>query len=174
MMDDKTRAGGQALRAAEGQRPFAHVQTESDELKQRPQVVRSFRQTPGTQQANPMEMYDSTILSSDHLYLSIGRNIRHLRKKKNLTQDQLAELIDGDQKYISRIESGKAKASLLYYLKIANALCVSLDYLLIDCISAHYGLEGADDLFQNFIGETEEQLAREILIAIQHYLQRKE
>lgn len=121
-----------------------------------------------------MEMYDTTILSSDHLYLSIGRNIRHLRKKKNLTQDQLAELIDGDQKYISRIESGKAKASLLYYLKIANALCVSLDYLLIDCISAHYGLEGADDLFQNFIGETEEQLAREILIAIQHYLQRKE
>lgn len=121
-----------------------------------------------------MEMYDSTILSSDHLYPSIGRNIRHLRKKKNSTQDQLAELIDGDQKYISRIESGKAKASLLYYLKIANALCVSLDYLLIDCISAHYGLEGADDLFQNFIGETEEQLAREILIAIQHYLQRKE
>lgn len=60
-----------------------------------------------------MEMYDSTILSSDHLYPSIGRNIRHLRKKKNLTQDQLAELIDGDQKYISRIESGKAKASLL-------------------------------------------------------------
>ena len=111
-----------------------------------------------------MEMYDRTILSSDHLYLSIGRNIRHLRKKKNLTQEQLAELIDGDQKYISRIESGKAKASLLYYLKIANALCVSLDY----------GLEGADDLFQNFIGETEEQLAREILIAIQHYLQRKE
>ena len=106
-----------------------------------------------------MEMYDRTILSSDHLYLSIGRNIRHLRKKKNLTQEQLAELIDGDQKYISRIESGKAKASLLYYLKIANALCVSLDYLLIDCISAHYGLEGADDLFQNFIGETEEQLA---------------
>ena len=108
-----------------------------------------------------MEMYDRTILSSDHLYLSIGRNIRHLRKKKNLTQEQLAELIDGDQKYISRIESGKAKASLLYYLKIANALCVSLDNLLIDCISAHYGLEGADDLFQNFIGETEEQLARE-------------
>ena len=54
MMDDKTRAGGQALRAAEGQRLFAHIQTESDELKQRPQVVRSFRQTPGTQQANPI------------------------------------------------------------------------------------------------------------------------
>ena len=65
-------------------------------------------------------------------------------------------------------------AKLLTLPKIANALCVSLDYLLIDCISAHYGLEGADDLFQNFIGETEEQLAREILIAIQHYLQRKE
>ena len=121
-----------------------------------------------------MEMYDSTILSSNHLYLLIGRNIRHLRKKKNLTQDQLAELIDGDQKYISRIESGKAKASLLYYLRIANALCVSIDYFLIDCISSHYGSEDADDLFQNFIGKTEEQLVREIFIAIQHYLQRKE
>ena len=105
---------------------------------------------------------------------TMGTRIREMRKAAGMSQEQLAELIDGDQKYISRIESGKAKASLLYYLKIANALCVSLDYLLIDCISAHYGLEGADDLFQNFIGETEEQLAREILIAIQHYLQRKE
>ncbi len=119
-------------------------------------------------------MYDRKMLSSDRLYLSIGRNIRHLRKKKNLTQDQLAELIDGDQKYISRIESGKAKASLLRYLKIANALCVPIDYFLFDDVSSSYGIEDTNDLFHNFIGETEEQLVREILTAIQHYLQRKE
>lgn len=121
-----------------------------------------------------IEMYDRKMLSSDRLYLSIGRNIRHLRKKKNLTQDQLAELIDGDQKYISRIESGKAKASLLCYLKIANALCVPIDYFLFDGVSSSCGIEDTNDLFHNFIGETEEQLVREILTVIQHYLQRKE
>ena len=52
--------------------------------------------------------------------------------------------------------------------------CVPIDYFLFDGVSSSYGIEDTNDLFHNFIGETEEQLVREILTAIQHYLQRKE
>ena len=36
-----------------------------------------------------------------------GRKIKEYRKKRNLTQAQLAELVNVDDKHISCIESGK-------------------------------------------------------------------
>ena len=51
-----------------------------------------------------------------------------------MTQEQLAEKINGDQKMISKIETGKARPGLSIYLQIANVFHVSIDYFLMDTL----------------------------------------
>ena len=67
-----------------------------------------------------IEMYKDSSISPDQLYPLIGQNIKRLRRKYNMTQEELAVLIDGDQKAISRIESGKSRPGLSTYLRIAK------------------------------------------------------
>ncbi|KFL44571.1 hypothetical protein CH76_01830 [Lysinibacillus sp. BF-4] len=63
---------------------------------------------------------------------SVGINIRELRKKRDLTQYQLADLVVADVSTISKIENNKANPSLKMLERIANALNVSITELLID------------------------------------------
>lgn len=42
-----------------------------------------------------------------NIKILFGRKIKELRKKRNLTQTQLAELVNVDNKHVSCIESGK-------------------------------------------------------------------
>ncbi len=53
-----------------------------------------------------------------------GLKIKEYRKKKNLTQAQLAELVNVDDKHISCIESGKNFPSPDLIERLADALCV--------------------------------------------------
>ena len=57
----------------------------------------------------------------------IIRQILALRRKKNLTQEQLAELTGAKQSSIARIESGRHNQSLRLLEKIAEALDTELD-----------------------------------------------
>lgn len=91
-----------------------------------------------------------------------------------MTQEQLAELIDGDQKYISRIEAGKAKPGLSFYLKIANVFHVSIDKFLIDAIEWEYSQDNFGDSVHQPLGNTEEMLVQDILDAVLRYLYIKE
>lgn len=59
----------------------------------------------------------------------LGARIREQRKRKEKTQEQLAELLGIDQKHMSRIELGKSYPSLDRLIKIAEALEVSLPSL---------------------------------------------
>lgn len=120
-----------------------------------------------------MEMYKKNMLSTDHLYPLIGRNIRYIRKQQNMTQEQLAEMIDGDQKYISKIEAGKAKPGLSIYLKIANVFQVSIDYFLIDAIEIKNQSINTEDKILSTLGDAEKRLAHEILDCIVQYLSDK-
>jgi len=52
----------------------------------------------------------------------IIRQILSLRRKKNLTQEQLAKLTGAKQSSIARIESGRHNTSLRLLEKIAEAL----------------------------------------------------
>lgn len=61
----------------------------------------------------------------------IGKRVREVRKRRNLSQIELAELADVSETYISYIECGKKKASLSILISIANVLDVSLDELLV-------------------------------------------
>ncbi|MGN0594078.1 MAG: helix-turn-helix domain-containing protein [Hominimerdicola sp.] len=61
---------------------------------------------------------------------SIGDLVKQKRKEKGLTQAQLAEMINADPYYISKIETGKRKPGRKYLSALSNALGVSSDHLL--------------------------------------------
>jgi transcriptional regulator with XRE-family HTH domain len=56
----------------------------------------------------------------------LGARIKEIRKARGLTQEQLAEMIDVEQKHVSRIESGKNYPTIDRLEKIAAALNVPL------------------------------------------------
>ena len=59
----------------------------------------------------------------------LGVRIRELRKNRNLTQEQLAELVGINPKYVSSIERGKENPTLDTFIKIAESLEVSIGEL---------------------------------------------
>lgn len=64
-------------------------------------------------------------------YLTLVENIKYYRKKKELSQEQLAELADLSSSYIKQIESGKDFKNLTLYsiIKIARALEIDITKL---------------------------------------------
>lgn len=58
-------------------------------------------------------------------YELFGLNVVYYRKKKKLTQLQLAELIDVDRSHISAIELGKVGVSLDVIFKLSEVLEIS-------------------------------------------------
>ncbi|QXE92445.1 helix-turn-helix domain-containing protein [Geomonas subterranea] len=56
----------------------------------------------------------------------LGMRIREVRRGCNLSQEQLAERVDVDPRYVSRIELGKSSPSLETMEAIANALRVEI------------------------------------------------
>ncbi|AFS77841.1 putative HTH-type transcriptional regulator type 3 [Gottschalkia acidurici 9a] len=77
----------------------------------------------------------------DNVYL--GSRIKELRRHKNLTQEQLAELVNISTTHIGQIERGERGASLDTLISICNCLEVTLDYLLKDYI------DNEDELLRN-------------------------
>ena len=75
-----------------------------------------------------------------------GRKIKEYRKKKNLTQAQLAELVNVDDKHISCIESGKNFPSP----DLIERLATSLDVEPKDLFEFYY-LQDAEDLKSDMI-----------------------
>jgi transcriptional regulator with XRE-family HTH domain len=61
--------------------------------------------------------------------LSFGERILLLRKRKNLSQKQLAEHLDVDQKELSEWEGDNSYPSFDMAIKLADELDISLDYL---------------------------------------------
>lgn len=57
----------------------------------------------------------------------IGARIKKIRTGKGITQEQLAEKIDINPKYLSSIERGKENPTLDILIKIARSLDVNLD-----------------------------------------------
>lgn len=58
--------------------------------------------------------------------LKLGERIKEIRKAKGLTQEQLAELVDIEQKHVSRLELGKNAPTIDRLEKIAAALNVPM------------------------------------------------
>ena len=56
------------------------------------------------------------------LYQQFGLNVVYYRKKKRLSQTQLAELVDIHRTYVSSIELGKVSVSFDVLFKLAEVL----------------------------------------------------
>lgn len=67
----------------------------------------------------------------DSEYSNLIKNIKYFRKRKKITQEQLAELADLSVSYIKQIESGKEYKNITFssLSKITNALDIELDKL---------------------------------------------
>ena len=65
-------------------------------------------------------------------YKKLGLRIKAVRQSRNLTQDNLAEMVNCNTSHISNVENAHTKVSLNVLLAIANALNSSIDYLLSD------------------------------------------
>jgi transcriptional regulator with XRE-family HTH domain len=67
-------------------------------------------------------------------YISVGKKIKAIRKKRGLSQMKLAERAELSPTYISYIENGIKSMSLEAFVRIANALNVTADELLSDSL----------------------------------------
>ena len=65
------------------------------------------------------------------LLKKIGKNIRFLRKKLNLSQIDLAVAVGIDRSYLSEIENGKRNVTIMLLQNIATILSVKIEDLLI-------------------------------------------
>lgn len=63
-------------------------------------------------------------------YKAMGKRIQEKRKKKNITQERLSEIIDVSPSYISEIERGSSICSLAVLVNIAEILEMNLDNLI--------------------------------------------
>lgn len=88
----------------------------------------------------------------------LGRKIKVLRRKRELTQQELAYRTGISTPHISSIERGMRHPSLEYAIRIAEALGVSIDYFadtgITTSLPEEMGYQGANDLpayLQSFI-----------------------
>jgi transcriptional regulator with XRE-family HTH domain len=55
----------------------------------------------------------------------VGRNVKRLRQKRGLTQEEFAELSGFSQQYISSLEKGHRNPTVITLFELATALKVS-------------------------------------------------
>ena len=69
-------------------------------------------------------------MNKQNLLKRFGKNVKIERIKKDLTQEQLAEIMDVSQNYVANIECGKANMSLAKVLELSDFLQVDISVLL--------------------------------------------
>lgn len=87
-------------------------------------------------------------------YKKIGIRIKDERLKRTISQEKLAELINMSKEHVSHIESGTTKLSLAALVKICNALEITTDLILLDCI--YKSKERLTDEFAKIINDSTE------------------
>lgn len=69
-------------------------------------------------------------MRGNFFYKRLGERIIRARKKRLLSQEELALLSDIDRTYIARLEEGKANPSVKVLNKLSRVLKIRLSYLL--------------------------------------------
>ena len=60
-----------------------------------------------------------------------GVRVRALRKEKDITQAELAAVLNVESHYVSRIERGMSSCSIEVIIVLSKVLGVSIDYLVV-------------------------------------------
>ena len=76
-------------------------------------------------------MRESILRDEAKVDSNIGRRIRDARMQCGLTQEELAEFVELTPSYVSHIETANKKISMSTAIKLAHALSVSLDWLVL-------------------------------------------
>lgn len=71
-------------------------------------------------------------IDEEGVAMPIGERIKELRKERAWSQAELGEKVGTDSQRISRYENGRLTPSLAAAVRIAEALDVSVDYLVIE------------------------------------------
>ena len=102
--------------------------------------------------------------------IKIGTRIKELRKRKNVTQEQLADVLGVTNQAVSRWESESGYPDIEYIIPIANFFRVTANYLLDDANNA--GLLKVDDqydeneqLYCSFCGKNHTQVKKTVKAA---------
>lgn len=66
------------------------------------------------------------IMDKEPILLAFGHRVQELRKERNLSQEQLADLAGVHRTYIGMIERAEKNITLCNIVRIANALKVSI------------------------------------------------
>ena len=95
---------------------------------------------------------------------AVGQRIKAAREAKNLTQEELAALVNLSTKHVSVIERGLKVTKLDTFVAIANALDVSADALLIDGVT--HSVTGVTNELSDMIGKLPKDEQKRILNAV--------
>ena len=95
---------------------------------------------------------------------AVGQRIKAAREAKNLTQEELAALVNLSTTHVSVIERGLKVTKLDTFVAIANALDVSADALLIDVVT-HY-VTGVTNELSDMIEKLPKDEQKRILNAV--------
>lgn len=63
-------------------------------------------------------------------FILVGKRIKEIRSAKGFSQVELANILNCDPCYVSKLESGNKKMSVSRIVAVADALCVSVDEIL--------------------------------------------
>lgn len=71
-------------------------------------------------------------MDNEKLLKTFGINIKFERIKRKLSQEKVAEALEFSAVYLSNVEAGKHRISLINAYKIANYYNKTIDYLLVE------------------------------------------
>ena len=98
-------------------------------------------------------------------YKDLSKRIKKVRNERGLTQEQLASNAGLSWNFVARIETNNAKMSLQTLINIANALDVSVDYLLLnDTAMITKSEKTSTDIFIENMLENFSDVDKELLI----------
>ena len=98
----------------------------------------------------------------------VGQRIKMAREAKNLSQEDLASMVDLSPTHISVIERGVKTTKLDTFVAIANALEVSADALLVDVVE-HSVLGVTNELYDMISGISKKDQKR-VLNAVRAFI----
>ena len=101
-------------------------------------------------------------------FTKVGCRIKIAREAKNLSQEDLAALVDLSPTHISVIERGKKATRLDKFVAIANVLEVSADSLLIDVVD--HSVTGVTNELNDLISSQPKEQQLRILNAVRAFI----
>lgn len=73
-------------------------------------------------------------------YVEAGKRVRAARLRLGMAQEMLASAADMSVQYLSHVENARSKASLTTFIKLANALHLTLNDLFCDSLDVSGGV----------------------------------